>query len=57
MVGDLTSAPEIETNITDRWKPIDAPYVKYVLIYASSLMAIIEMGARKTPLPRWGTVT
>lgn len=46
-VDDLTSAPEKVINITDRWEPIDAPYVERVLICLSNLIAIIEMDIRK----------
>ena len=51
-VDDLTSAPEKVINITDRWEPIDAPYVERVLICLSNLIAIIEMDIRKNILPR-----
>ena len=52
MEGDLTSASETGTNINDRWKLIDSPYVEFVLIFLSDLIAIIEMNIRKNLLPR-----
>ena len=51
-MDELTSAPEKETNITDWWKPVDTPYVEYILIYPSNLMITIEIDIRKHPLPR-----
>ena len=51
-MGDVTSAPETGSYITDRREPVNAPYVEYVLICPSDLMAIIEMDIRKNSLPR-----
>ena len=56
-VDDLNSAPKTGTDITDRWEPINAPYVDDVLIFPSDLMATIEMDIRKNPLPRLVTTT
>ena len=52
MVGDLTSAPETRASITDRWGPIDGPYIECVCMYPSDLTTIIEMDICKFLYPK-----
>ena len=50
-VGDLTSAPETGSYITDQRELVDTPYMECFLICPYDLMAIINMDIRKIPYP------